>query len=237
MRPRSPSTSIPALVVGLAALAAAGCESSPFSESSVRARDPACFETPEAALLALCSEKSDDAEELEDLAAVRALAHRRVEIVDVGIDRKLVLLGEERWELPLPLVKKRGGWCFDPAVGEQELLRRRIGRNELRAIATLRALAESDPDEQELHLAAAGTPPCEGYCYRLLRAPGPPERVAFLAWPSTYGDSGVMTFQVDDFGIVYEKDLGADTAAHARSIQAFDPDGTWDPCGAAAGQY
>ncbi len=48
-----------------------------------------------------------------------------------------------------------------------------------------------------------------------------------VAWPVRYGDTGVMTFIVNHDGVVYEKDLGADTAARAGAMTRFDPDSTW----------
>ena len=50
---------------------------------------------------------------------------------------------------------------------------------------------------------------------------------ALIAWPADYGSSGVMTFLVNQDGVVFQKDLGEDTAVAVESIQAFDPDGTW----------
>ncbi len=50
---------------------------------------------------------------------------------------------------------------------------------------------------------------------------------ALLAYPATYGDSGVMTFMVSQTGIVYEKNLGPDTARLAREITQYDPDPSW----------
>jgi hypothetical protein len=50
---------------------------------------------------------------------------------------------------------------------------------------------------------------------------------AAVAWPVKYGDTGVMTFMVSHDGVVYEKDLGPNTAARAASIARFDPDSTW----------
>jgi Protein of unknown function (DUF2950) len=49
-----------------------------------------------------------------------------------------------------------------------------------------------------------------------------------LAWPADYGASGVMSFMVNSEGLVYQKDLGEDTAVVADAIQAFDPDGSWE---------
>jgi hypothetical protein len=54
---------------------------------------------------------------------------------------------------------------------------------------------------------------------------------AMLAWPAKYRSSGVMTFLVGPQGIVYQKDLGADTDSAVARIQAFDPDLSWDPTG------
>jgi len=53
------------------------------------------------------------------------------------------------------------------------------------------------------------------------------EGFALLAWPADYQVSGVMTFIVDQDGVVFQKDLGDDTAAAAAAIQAFDPDSSW----------
>lgn len=52
---------------------------------------------------------------------------------------------------------------------------------------------------------------------------------ALLAWPAHYGSTGVMTFEVSHDGIVFQKNLGADTEKLAPAIQAYDPDDTWDP--------
>ena len=50
---------------------------------------------------------------------------------------------------------------------------------------------------------------------------------ALLAYPARYGDSGVMTFMVNSQGIVFEKNLGSNTAVLARAIEQYDPDATW----------
>lgn len=50
---------------------------------------------------------------------------------------------------------------------------------------------------------------------------------AAVAWPVRYGDTGVMTFMISHEGIVYEKDLGPDTAERASAMSRFDPDATW----------
>ena len=50
---------------------------------------------------------------------------------------------------------------------------------------------------------------------------------AVVAYPAAYGSSGVLTFMVNHEGVVYEKDLGKNTAKTAKAMVAFDPDKTW----------
>ena len=50
---------------------------------------------------------------------------------------------------------------------------------------------------------------------------------ALVAWPAEYGQSGIMTFMVNQQGRVYQKDLGEKTAKTAAKIKAYDPDKTW----------
>lgn len=81
-----------------------------------------------------------------------------------------------------------------------------------------------------------------GYHFRLLYAQGPNAKggaydyiikgrmvagFAAIAWPVRYGETGVMTFIVNHDGVVYEKNLGPDTAAAAARIATFDPDSSW----------
>jgi hypothetical protein len=89
-----------------------------------------------------------------------------------------------------------------------------------------------------------GTPtPFHGYYYRILdkqgrNAPGGAKRYivdgkmtngfAFVAYPAEYRASGVMTFMVNQDGVVVQKDLGAETSKHASAITEYNPDKTWD---------
>ncbi len=50
---------------------------------------------------------------------------------------------------------------------------------------------------------------------------------ALLAYPATYGDSGIMTFMVNQAGIVYQKNLGPDTPRRVSQISQYDPDASW----------
>ena len=84
--------------------------------------------------------------------------------------------------------------------------------------------------------------PYHGYIYRLLLAQGPNAAggayqymvgnkmlggFALIAFPAEYGNSGIVTFIVNHEGVVYSKDLGADTAAAVHAIEWYDPDRTW----------
>ena len=50
---------------------------------------------------------------------------------------------------------------------------------------------------------------------------------AMVAWPAVYGDSGVMTFIINQEGVVYERDLGPSTGKIVKKMQAYDPDPSW----------
>ena len=50
---------------------------------------------------------------------------------------------------------------------------------------------------------------------------------ALLAYPVEWGNSGVMTFIVNQRGKVYQKNLGPKTATLARDIRSYDPDSSW----------
>jgi Protein of unknown function (DUF2950) len=84
--------------------------------------------------------------------------------------------------------------------------------------------------------------PYHGYYFRILKGQGPDAPggeidylqdgkltggFGIVAWPAKYGNSGIMTFVVDQDGIVFQKDLGADTAVLAADIALFNPDTSW----------
>ena len=60
------------------------------------------------------------------------------------------------------------------------------------------------------------------------------EGYALVAWPAKYDDTGVMTFIVNQDGVVYQKSLGPNTAAEAQAIKAYDPDTSWQKASPAA---
>ncbi len=204
--------------------------------------------------------------------------------------RKSLCLGDNAWSWPIPLVRDGKGWRFDIVEGREELLNRRIGRNELWTLTALHELVGaqqeylsvprdgnlpayaqkfrssegkhdglywSSEDEEELSplgdlLAESDSwgsepHPFFGYFYRMLtsqgeNAPGGVKNYldetglmtdgfAAVAWPATYGNSGIMTFVINQRGIVFQKDLGADTEQAVAAITSFDPDESWAPTG------
>lgn len=66
-------------------------------------------------------------------------------------DKAWLDVGSEAWRLPVPIVKASEGWRFDMAAGEEEILTRAIGRNELSAIAAMHAYVDAQQDYYHLN--------------------------------------------------------------------------------------
>jgi len=203
----------------------------------------------------------------------------------------------DHWPFPIPLVQQDGQWRFDTAAGKEEILNRRIGRNELDTIRVCHAYTEAQREyasedhagsgvlEYAQHLrsspgchdglywhAEPGEPasplgpliarargegytheskilaekqaPYHGYYFKILtrqgrHAPGGKYNdiihghmlagFALVAWPAQWGNSGVMTFIINQQGVVYEKNLGPDTPAFAAKMTTYDPGPGWKP--------
>lgn len=211
-----------------------------------------------------------------------------------GASRATLVIGSDTWPFPMPLVKQAGAWHFDTAAGAEEVLNRRIGRNELGAMEVCRKYvmaqreyaadlqskkmpveyaqkifsapgshdglywpvqqgeAESPLGPQMAHARAEGydaadqpaeqREPYHGYFYKILTRQGAAASggarddivgghltggFALIAFPAKYGNSGVMSFIVNEAGIVFEKDLGPNTATIAPAIAEYNPDMTW----------
>jgi hypothetical protein len=209
-------------------------------------------------------------------------------------DTKVILhVGNGDWPFPIPVVKRGEYWLFDTMVGREEILNRRIGRNELNAIQVCLAYVDAqreyilkDRDEDKLLeyaqrfisregeknglyweakegeersplgplIAKASVEgytgkrpigkrnPYHGYYYKILKAQGKNAPggeydymvkgkmiggFALVAYPDEYGNSGVMTFVVNQDGVVYQSNLGKDTEKIATAMNKFDPDKTW----------
>lgn len=205
-------------------------------------------------------------------------------------------VGPDAWPFPVPIVQKDGQWFFDTEAGEQELLNRRIGRNELDVLKTMRAYVDAQREyaskdrmgDEVLQYAQriASTPgkkdglfwpadaggdesplgpmvadarnegykveskgqstsraPFHGYYFKILKqqgndAPGGKYNYvingrmiagfSLIAWPAEYGNTGVMTFMVNQQGRVYQRDLGPKTGQLAPAITEYNPGPSWD---------
>lgn len=206
--------------------------------------------------------------------------------------RIVLLIGSRDYPFPFPIVRHEQGWHFDTAAGREEILNRRIGRNELHTIEVMHAFTaaqreyvcmnrnggrqefaqkfassegkkdglywEADEDEVDSPfgplIARAtkegyrgdldGVPPeaFHGYYFKILKAQGEHANggafdyvangkmvlgFALAAYPAKYGASGIMTFIVNQEGVIYEKDWGEETATQAAAMNIFDPDPSW----------
>ncbi len=214
-------------------------------------------------------------------------------LVPEGADRAILNVGSNDWPLPIPIERRNGQWSFDAHEGAQEIIDRRIGRNEIAAIRVSLAyvdaqqdyfdrkkqqtgigeyarrivsapgkqdglywpVAEGEEDSPFEPLVAQakdeGYPgetvdrkpmPYQGYFFRILSSQGAEapdgaknyvrngrmtEGFALIAWPANYASSGIMTFIVNQDGIVFQKDLGPDTARIAAKITQFNSDPSW----------
>ena len=208
-----------------------------------------------------------------------------------GKDRRVLLIGDQAWPLPIPLVRVGEQWRFATEEGEDEMVNRRVGANERSAILVMRAYLDAQRDyatrdrdgdgvlqyaqrlgstpgkhdglywpadsakgeeaspfgplvaESAAYLKGHGAgDPYRGYHFRILtrqgaHAPGGAYSYiingrmiagfAMVAYPAQYGDSGVMTFIVSHNGKIFEKDLGANSAAIGAKMTAFDPAAGW----------
>jgi hypothetical protein len=218
---------------------------------------------------------------------------------EAGGGKVILRVGSEDFPLPIPLVPDGPSWRWDTEAGKEEILNRRVGRNELNAIQVCLAYVDAQREyysrartkdgilEYAQRLGSSpgkrdglfwptkdgeplsplgdlvvkaraegyraskdgGRTPYHGYFYKILTGQGPQAPggaydyvarghmiggFALVAFPADYGASGVMTFLVNHDGVVYQKDLGVNTARLAESMKRFDPDGTWQKVDAVA---
>jgi hypothetical protein len=285
-------------------IVAVACLQHAISAEEKAVTDQRVFETPEAAadavvaalktgenapLIEIFGTKHKDLIGTVDAARDREL---RARVAKMAEDRRhfstnddgsvTIVVGYEAWPFPFPLVKTDTGWQFNTDAGVEELLKRRIGENELTAISSLRAYvnaqrqyaaeprdgtdvrqfaqkAQSSPgkkdglywptDAAKGEAASPAGPeikdsntPYAGYYFKILTAQGagaPAGKYSYItngrliggfamvAWPADYGKTGVMTFLVNHYGDVYQKDLGPKTATLAAEIHEYNPDKSW----------
>jgi hypothetical protein len=115
----------------------------------------------------------------EVFLAAAAEGHR---LEDIGTGRKELVLGNEAWPFPVPIVKTASGWSFDAAAGREEVLNRRIGRNEL---AVIRVLASYVEAQRAYARAGHDGKPAGRYARRFGSDPGTHNG---LYWPARRGE-------------------------------------------------
>ena len=234
-------------------------------------------------------DSAKDKDSLQDFVAAYDQMHRWGEIKAGG---EVLQIGADNYTFPIPLGQNASRqWYFDTAAGKDEILARRIGRNERTAIVACRAVADaeheyftrahdqaavkqytdkfgSDPGLQnglywpvstgqtpsplgrlDDFAKALGTTDSgaahkqfKGYYYRILTKQGEDAKggaqdyivngrmtrgFAVLAYPVRYRDSGIMSFIAGTDGLVYQKDLGPQTADVAATLADYNPGNGW----------
>ncbi|WP_232478754.1 DUF2950 domain-containing protein [Roseomonas rosulenta] len=88
----------------------------------------------------------DRASDAAAVARFAAAYDARHAVLRPAPERAIVEVGEDRYPFPVPMVRRGEGWRFDPAQGADEIVTRRIGRNELDTIQTLLAIVDAQDD-------------------------------------------------------------------------------------------
>jgi hypothetical protein len=126
---------------------------------------------------------------VRDKNAAAEFAAKGREKTDVKVDpknasRATVLVGDDGWPLPIPLVKRGNEWLFDTKAGRQEILYRRIGSNELDAIEICRGYVDA---QQEYALKKHDNSEVNQYAQRIISTPGKHDG---LVWYNPDGSLG-----------------------------------------------
>lgn len=298
-----------AIVLSYGSLASAQTQAKQFLGASNTPVKQRSFETPQLAadalikaaetydvpaLLDIFGPEGKDFVASADPVADKAKAQEFIEkaheknTVSVEKTKATLLVGNDQWPLPIPIVLRQGKWFFDTKAGKNEILFRRIGANELDAIKICRGYVEAQKeyvttlrDDSKLHEYAKkvistpgkhdglvwrnddGTPggpisepiaraieqgytdkaqPYHGYYFKILNGQGPAAPLgqldyvihgymiggfALAAFPADYRVTGVKSFIVNHYGIVYEKDLGPNTLKIGKEMDRFNPDKSW----------
>jgi hypothetical protein len=130
---------------------------------------------------------SDDP--VQDKNRAVAFAEKAKEKSSIDIDKKkadhaILVVGKEDYPLPIPIVKQKGKWFFDTKVGKEEVLNRRIGANELDAIAICRGFVEA---QKEYALQKHDDAKVNQYAQRVISTPGKQDGLAWQNPDGTWG--------------------------------------------------
>ena len=133
--------------------------------------------------LVLTGEYAQDRERAEEFAA-QARKKKQVALDPKTDARAYLLVGEQDWPFALPIVKRDGRWSFDAAAGRQELMFRRIGSNELDAIAICEGYVDAQFDFAYRKRQGYEAPQ---YAQHIIATPGKQDG---LAWKNPDGSWG-----------------------------------------------
>jgi DUF2950 family protein len=100
-----------------------------------------------------------------------------------GDGTQTLIIGNDDWPFPIPLINKAGEWQFDTKAGLDEILRRRIGRNELSAIQVALAYVQAQNEYASLDPGGLGE---HVYAQRIVSRPGKKDG---LYWPTAEGET------------------------------------------------
>lgn len=135
---------------------------------------------PEGNDIVFSGEFAQDRKHAADFAT-QARQKKNVSVDPRNGNRAFLLVGNEDWPFPVPLVKKGEKWAFDSKAGRQELLYRRIGANELDAIEICRGYVEAQHEYGFQHRAINEV---NQYAQRIISTPGKEDG---LAWQTADG--------------------------------------------------
>src|SRR5213593_4852674 len=124
-----------------------------------------------------------------DKNRAQAFAAKAKEKTSIQIDKKnpnraSIVVGNDDFPLPIPLVKRNGKWSFDTKVGREEILNRRVGANELNAIAICRGFVEA---QHEYAMEKHDGSKVNQYAQRILSTPGKHDGLAWQNPDGTWG--------------------------------------------------
>jgi hypothetical protein len=102
------------------------------------------------------------------------------QVATEGDGKATMVIGQDDFPFPIPLVRKDGKWQFDTAAGREEILARRVGRNELDAIKTVLAVVDAQQDYADKGVGGPGI-----YAQRIVSQAGKKDG---LYWPTTAGE-------------------------------------------------
>jgi hypothetical protein len=182
------SLSIAGLLVSVFAASAGAQQSFKSAEEAAAALAGAAKAGDRAAILTVLGRGADDIISSGDEVADNGIRESFVKAYDEkhqiekhGDDRALLVIGNDDFPFPIPLVRKSDAWQFDTAAGRREILFRRVGANELDAIQVCLAYV----DAQDEYAAADHGSGRGVYAQRVVSQPGQKDG---LYWPTAAGE-------------------------------------------------